>query len=297
MKKILTLTAMLAWAATAHAKLNVVTTTPDLGAIAAEIGGDKVEVTTLCKPTEDPHFVDAKPSFGVKLNKADVVLEGGAELEIGYLPRLLDDARNKKLEAGQPNHIAAYEGIQMMEVPSTLDRSKGDIHAAGNPHFMSDPASGRIVAEHICKTLSQLDPADSAVFEANLKKFQDHLDAKLAEWKKLLAPYQGREVVSYHNAWPYFAARFGLKMELFLEPKPGIPPSPAHLAEIIGKMKSENAHVIIVQAYQNRKTAETVASHAEGVVLDFPLFPGEKQTYTEWLDGLVNSLAKALAAK
>ena len=148
-----------------------------------------------------------------------------------------------------------------MEVPATLDRSKGDIHAAGNPHYMTDPANARIVAEHVANAFAELDPKSADAYRANLKKFTDELDAKMVEWQKLLAPYKGQQIVAYHDSWPYFAARFGLKIELFLEPKPGIPPTPAaHLAEVITKkMKAEKINVIIVDPYQNRKTAETVA--------------------------------------
>ncbi|MBI3850763.1 MAG: zinc ABC transporter substrate-binding protein [Verrucomicrobia bacterium] len=279
----------------AYAKLNVVVTTPDLSAIAKEIGGDKVEITTLARPTEDPHFVDAKPSFIVKLNRADVLIEGGAELEVGWLPALLEGSRNSKLSAGKPGRIACSEGISLLEVPSTLDRAKGDIHAAGNPHYMTDPANARIVAQHICNSLCQVDAGDCDNFKANLKKFQERIDAKMIEWQKLLIPYKGRVVVTYHNSWPYFARRFDLKAELFLEPKPGIPPTPSHLAEVIGRMKAENVKVIIVQPYQNRKTAEAVAGHTGATVLDFPTFPGKPaETYEDWMDGLVKSLAQAL---
>jgi zinc/manganese transport system substrate-binding protein len=281
----------------ALAKLNVVATTPDFGAITRQIGGDKIDLTTLAKVTEDPHFVDAKPSFIVKLNHADVLVEGGAELEIGWLPALLDQARNPKLEAGKPGRISCSEGIALLEVPSTLDRSKGDIHAAGNPHYMTDPLNGKVVAEHICNALCQLDPKSCDTFRSNLKQFNQQLDTALAAWQKLVAPHKGRPVVTYHNSWPYFAKRFELNMELFLEPKPGIPPTPAHLAEVITKMKTENARVIIVQPYQNRRTAEAVASHTEAAVLDFPSFPNEKQNYSDWMDGLVKSLAKALGEK
>ncbi|MGA2543854.1 MAG: metal ABC transporter substrate-binding protein [Verrucomicrobiota bacterium] len=278
-------------------KLEVVATTPDLGAIAREIGGDHITVADLAKPTEDPHFVDAKPSLVVKLNHADAVIEGGAELELGWLPALLDNARNSKLDTGKPGRILASEGLVLLEVPATLDRSRGDVHAAGNPHYMNDPLNGRVVAEHLCNAFSQLDPASAAYFRANLKKFEEQLDAKLAQWQALLAPYKGRDVVSYHNYWPYFAQRFGLKMELFLEPKPGIPPTPAHLAEVITKMKADNVRVIVVQPYQNRKTAETVAGHTDALVLDFPSFPAAGQTYAEWMDGLVKSLVKAFEAR
>ena len=280
----------------AAAKLNVVATTPDFGALAEEIGGNKIDLVTLAKPTEDPHFVDAKPSYIVKLNRADALIEGGAELEVGWLPALLEGARNAKLEAGKPGRIQASEGISLLEVPSALDRSKGDIHAAGNPHFMTDPMNGKIVAEHIANSFCQLDPKSCDYFRANLKQFEDKLNAKMAEWDKLLAPDKGKPVVTYHNYWIYFAKRFGVPMDLYLEPKPGIPPTPAHLAEVIQKMKAENIKVIAVQPYQNRKTAETVANHTSGALVNFPSFPGgtpETQTYLGWVDDLVKSLVKA----
>ncbi len=224
----------------AHAKLNVVVTTPDLASIAREIGGDQIELTALARPTEDPHFVDAKPSFIVKLNKAGVLLEGGAELEIGWLPPLLQGARNPKIQSGTPGYVLCNEGITMLEVPATLDRSKGDVHASGNPHFMSDPANGKIVAKHIASAFCQLDPKSCDVFKANLISFENRLDAKLSEWRKLLAPHKGKEVVTYHNYWIYFAKAFDLKMDLYLEPKPGIPPTPAHLAGASGRSHREN---------------------------------------------------------
>ncbi|MSU46491.1 MAG: zinc ABC transporter substrate-binding protein [Lacunisphaera sp.] len=291
------LIALVLLAATAQAKLRVVATTPDLGALAQEIGGDQIELTTLAKPTEDPHFVDAKPSFIVKLNHADVLVEGGAELELGWLGPLLDGSRNGKLAAGKPGRIVAAEGIYMLEVPATLDRAQGDVHAAGNPHFMCNPANSRIVAEHIARVFSALEPASRPAFAANLKRFEARLEGKISEWRTLLAPNKGTSVVTYHNYWIYFARYFDLKMELFLEPKPGIPPTPAHLAEIITRMKDEHLKLILVQPYQNRKTAETVASHTGGIVLDFPSFPmtsEETQGYVEWMDFLVKSLVKGI---
>src|SRR3954470_24726096 len=153
-----------------HAKLNVVATTPDLASIAKEIGGEHIEITTLAKPTEDPHFVDAKPSFILKLNRADVLVEGGAELEIGWLPALLDQCRNPKLAAGAPAHVMCNQGIAMLEVPSTLDRSKGDIHAAGNPHYSVDPVNARQAAENIANAFVTQDPKNAEGYKANLKK-------------------------------------------------------------------------------------------------------------------------------
>lgn len=280
----------------ASAKLNVVASTPDFGSIAQEIGGDRIDLITLARPTEDPHFVDAKPSFVVKLNRADALIEGGAELEVGWLPPLVDGSRNAKLQAGKPGRISCSEGISLLEIPSSLDRSKGDIHAAGNPHYMADPLNAKIVAEHIAKAFCQLETKSCDVFKANLKKFNERLDAKMAEWQKMLAPFAGQQVVAYHNSLPYFARRFGLKMDLFLEPKPGIPPSPAHLAEVITKMKTGNIKVILAQPYQNRKTAEAVAGHTGGIVVDFPTFPrSPSETYDAMMDGVVKSLASALA--
>jgi zinc/manganese transport system substrate-binding protein len=299
MKSILTLLSILLLLTTAaFAKLNVVATTPDIAAIAREVGGDHIDVTTMAKPTEDPHFVDAKPSFIVKLNHADVLLEGGAELEIGWLPALLDQSRNTKL-SGPPGHVKCSDGVQLLEVPSTLDRSKGDIHAAGNPHFLVDPANAKIVAQNIANAFSELDSKSAADYRANAKKFTDALDAKIAEWQKTLAPYKGHQIVAYHNSWLYFGKRFGLVIDLFLEPKPGVPPTPTHLAEVITKMRADNVHVIIVDPYLNRRTAETVASKTSATVVDVTQFPGgvkgTEGGYIQLLDYLVNSVAHALA--
>jgi len=289
---------LLALTNTATAKLNVVVTTPDFAAIASAIGGDETSVTTLAKPTEDPHFVDAKPSFIVKLNRADALIEGGADLEIGWLPALLDQSRNTKLASGAPGRIACNQGIELLEVPAALDRSKGDIHAAGNPHYLTDPANARIVAQHIADGFARLDPKSAAVYRANLTKFTSRLDEKLAEWEKLLAPFKGQRVVAYHDSWPYFAHRFELKIDLFLEPKPGIPPTPVHLAEVITQMRAEHIRAILVEPYQNKRTAQTVAADTGAVALDVSQFPGgvkgTEAGYIELMDCDIHAVAKAL---
>jgi zinc/manganese transport system substrate-binding protein len=293
--------AFLLLAGPAQAKLNVIVTTADLASLAHEVGGSNVEITTLAKPTEDPHFVDAKPSFILKLNRADVLVEGGAELEIGWLPALLDQCRNPKLAAGSPAHVMCNQGIAMLEVPSTLDRSKGDIHAAGNPHYSVDPVNARQAAENIANAFVTQDPKNAEGYKANLKKFTDALDAKLVEWQKTLGPYKGQQIVAYHNSWIYFGNRFGLKIDLFLEPKPGVPPTPTHLAEVIAKMRADKVHVIIVDPYLNRRTAETVASKTDATVVDVSQFPGgvkgTEGGYIPLLDYLVSSLANALGPK
>ncbi len=285
-------------ASVAEAKLNVVATTADLGAIAKEIGADHIELTVLAKPTEDPHWLDAKPGLIAELNHADVLVEGGAELEIGWLPALLDQARNSKIVAGAPGHISCAIGVPLLDVPTTLDRSRGDIHAAGNPHYVIAPSNGKIVAKNITDGLCANDAKSADYYRANLKKFDDAIDAKLVEWHKKLDPFKGRSIVAYHDSWPYFAREFGLRIDLFLEPTPGTPPTPAHLADVILKMRGEHATAIIVDPYLDRKTAETVARDTNAWIVDVTQFPGGIQGteggYIQLVDYLVNKLAQAL---
>jgi zinc/manganese transport system substrate-binding protein len=284
----------------AAAQIRVVATTPDLASVAREIGGDKVSVVALAKPTEDPHYVDAKPSHIVTLNRADALIEGGAELELGWLPPLLENSRNSKISAGAPGRIVASDGVKMLEIPTSFDRSKGDVHSLGNPHFMIDPVTVRIIARNIADHLAQVDPKNAATYNGNLTRFNTKLDAKHADWQKELAPYRGARIVTYHKDFVYFAERFGLVIVDELEPKPGIAPSPAHLAQVIIKMKATNAKVILVQPFQNRKTAETVARQTGATVLDVPQQPGaapNTTTYFDMMDNLVHTLAGGLGAQ
>jgi len=284
-------------AMTAQAKINVVATLPDFAAVARVVGGDYVDVTSLAKPTEDPHFVDARPSFVVKLREADVLIDGGAELEIGWLPPLLQNARNPKIELGQPGRVQASQGIRLMEVPAQLSRAAGDVHAAGNPHFMVDPIIAKAVAAHIASAFATVDPAHAADYQTNEKQFESTINSKLQEWGAKLLPYRGQSIVAYHDSWIYFAHRFGFKIDIFLEPKPGIPPSPSHLAEVIAEMKAQKIKAILVEPYQNRKIAEKVAQETGGKVVDFAQFPGalpDTDTYVKMIDALVNRLAAAL---
>ena len=284
----------------ASAQLRVVATTPDLASVAREIGGDRVNVVALAKPTEDPHFVAAKPSFIVTLNRADALIEGGAELELGWLPPLLENARNGKIAAGAPGRVVASEGIRLLEIPTSFDRSKGDIHSLGNPHFMVDPVSAKIVARNIASHLGQIDPKDAATYNSNLARFNSRIDSKLADWQKQLAPYRGAKIVTYHRDFIYLAQRFGLSIVDELEPKPGIAPSPSHLAQVILEMKRNNARVILVQPFQNRKTAETVARQTGAAVLDTPQQPGAVSgttTYFDMVDNLVRQLASGLGVQ
>lgn len=293
------LAALFAAGSIAGAQLRVVATTPDLASVAREIAGNRANVVALAKATEDPHFVDAKPSFVVTLNRADALVEGGAELELGWLPPLLENSRNSKIAAGAPGHIVASEGIRLLEIPTSFDRSKGDIHSLGNPHFMIDPVAAKTVARNIANHLGQIDPKNAATYNANLAKFNGRIDAKLAAWQQQLAPYRGAKIVTYHRDFIYLAQRFGLTIVDELEPKPGIAPSPAHLAQVIGKMRANNVKVILVQPFQNRKTAETVARQTGATVLDTPQQPGaasNTNSYFDMMDNLVGALARGLGA-
>ena len=283
--------------ADAQAKLQAVATTPDLAALLEVIGGDRVAVKALAKPTEDAHFVDAKPSHIVTLNRADLLIEGGAELEIGWLPALLESARNDKLAPGAPGRIIASHGIRMLEIPTTFDRAKGDVHAMGNPHFLLDPLAVKIVVAQIAQQLSIIDASSAALYSANLERFDAALDRKLAEWQALLAPHAGARIVTYHKDFVYFAERFKLQIVENLEPKPGIAPSPAHLAKVIEIIRANDVKVILVQPYQNRRTAETVARQAGVTVVYASQQPGAAKntdTYIALMDSIVRTVAAAL---
>jgi zinc/manganese transport system substrate-binding protein len=297
MKKVLLILSIALCAFSVEAKINVVATLPDLGSLAREIAGENINLTVLAKPTEDPHFVDARPSFVVALRSADVLIDGGAELELGWLPPLLQNARNPKLDVGKPGRVQASQGIRLMEIPANLTRAAGDVHALGNPHFTVDPIIAKAIAQHIAQAFAAADSANASSYEANYKKFEAAINAKLQEWGSAMLPFKGQHVVAYHDSWPYFAHRFGLNIDIFLEPKPGIPPSPSHLAEVIAEMKAQKIKAIIVEPYHDRKIAERVAEATGAKVVDFAQYPGalpNTETYVKLIDKLVANLGAAL---
>jgi ABC-type Zn uptake system ZnuABC Zn-binding protein ZnuA len=298
-RKLLTLVVVLLIPAAipARAGLKIVATTPDYAALAAAIGGDRLSIKTLAKATEDPHFVDAKPSHIVTLNRADVLIESGAALEIGWLSTLVEGARNKNVLPGAAGRLKGSDGIQLLDVPAVLDRSQGDVHALGNPHFLMDPLNAGIVAEHLAEVFCRLDIDGCASYQDNLARFRRTLDARMKTWTEKLAPYRGTPIVTYHNTWRYFVKRFGLEAETFLEPKPGIPPSPPHLTKVIKKMKAAGMKVILVEPFQPRKTAEVVAGHTGATVVDVCQFPGglpDTDDYFSLMDVVVNGISSAL---
>ena len=285
------------WAA--EAKLNIIATTPDLAAIARSVGGDRVEITTLVRPTEDAHFIDAKPSFIVKLNRADALIEGGAELESGWLPALLAGARNPKLAEGQPGRISARIGIQMLEVPEKLDRSQGDLNASGNPHYLIAPSNARMVAATLAQGLSQLDPAGAEIYQAAMRSFQQELDTKLASWKSKLSAHKGRQMIAYHNSWIYFATEFELKVDHLMEPKPGVPPSASRLGALIKTIQEEDIRIVLAEPYLSRRLPETLSEKSGIRIVPVSQFPGgikgTDRGYIELLDTLVTAIAEGLS--
>jgi zinc/manganese transport system substrate-binding protein len=279
--------------AMAYAKLNVVATLPDLAAIAREIGGDKIEATSIGKAGEDPHFVQAKPGYIVMLNRADVLIENGLDLEIGWLPALLDQTRNPKIRPGAPGRIVAAEGVPLLERPAQpVTRAMGDVHPGGNPHFLLDPERGKIAAKNICDGLSRVDPKDADEFRANLETFNRRVDEAMAGWQTLLAPFRGAHIVTYHRSMSYLAERFGLNVINTIEPKPGIPPSPSHLAELIEQMKAHNVKVILMEVWHERRTPALVAQKTGARLLEVPT--QSAGDYLSVCDGIVKQLAAAL---
>lgn len=278
MKALLTTVALaLALASTqaAPGRLNVVATTPDLGAIAEEIGGDRVKVTSLARATEDPHFVDARPSFIRLLNQADALIEGGAELEIGWLPPLVNNARNAKILADAPGRIVASRGVKMLDVPSgPIDRSQGDFHVAGNPHYTLDPANCGLVAATIAEAFAKLDPPSASAYESRRQRFQAKLDEKLAEWMKLMEPFRGAKVLTYHKTYDYLAARFGLVVAGQIEPKPGIEPSPTHINALVPRMKAEGVKLVMIEPNRSPKTPIYLARQIGAEVVVLPSLVG-----------------------
>lgn len=288
-------------AAPAAAKLRVVSSLEDLSSIAQAVGGDRVETFSLARGYQDPHYVDAKPSFILRLSRADLLIVAGLELEIGYRPPLVDQSRNAAIHVGGRGYLDASKGCEILDVPtSAVTRAMGDVHPYGNPHYWTDPENGRRIARAIAARLGELDPEGVGTFAANLERFESRLDAKLEEWTGRMAPYAGAEVVTFHKSWSNFARRFELDVVDHVEPKPGIPPTPSHTLALINRMKSDGIGVILVEPYFDLKTPEFIAGKtgAEIVVL-YPSVGGTKEIedYFDLFDVNIDAMVKALEAR
>jgi len=279
-------------------KLKVVTTLSDFASLAAAVGGDRVETDALAKGYQDPHFVEPKPSFVLKLHDADVLIVAGLELEIGYLPPLLDQARNEKIRPTGAGYLDASAGCDILDKPAgQVTRAMGDVHPYGNPHYWLDPANGRVIARAIAAKLAALDPAGAADYAKNLADFEAKLKAGEARWAARLAPFKGAKIVTYHSSWPNFAKAFGLDVVGFLEPKPGIPPSPQHKLEIINLMNAQKIPIILMEVYFDRKDPDFVASKTGSTVVVIPPSVGGEpaaKDYVSLFDVDVEKIAVAL---
>jgi zinc/manganese transport system substrate-binding protein len=288
-------------AAPVLARVQVVTSLQDFASIADAVGGKRVETFALARGYQDPHFVEPKPSFILRLSKADLLIVAGLELEVGYLPPLIDQSRNAKIRPGGPGYLDASAGCDILERPTgTVTRAMGDVHPFGNPHYWLDPENGRIIARSIAARLKSLDAAGAAEYDANLAAFEAKLTEGTKRWEAALAPYAGAELVTYHNSWPNFLKRFKLVAAAYVEPKPGVPPSPAHIVELIDMMRAKKIPVILMEPYFDRKTPAQIAEKTGATLLILiPSVGGRPETkdYFGLFDYDVKLLADALAAK
>jgi zinc/manganese transport system substrate-binding protein len=286
--------------ASAASKLNVVTSTQDLASLTQEVGGDRVEVNFIGRGYQDPHFVEPKPSFLLLLRRADLLISVGLQLEIGWLPPLITQCGNGKIQVGAQGYLEAAQFAQILEIPTTqVTRAMGDVHPLGNPHYWLDPENGRRIARGIAGKLGELRPADVAYFQQRLQAFEQRLTQEEQKWDDLMKPFHGRKVVTYHRSWPNFLKRYELISAGEIEPRPGIPPSPGHTLELISMMKRDNVKIILVEPYFDRKTPDSIARATGGqVVVLLPSVGGEKEVtdYFKLFDYDLGLLARAFQA-
>jgi ABC-type Zn uptake system ZnuABC Zn-binding protein ZnuA len=295
MKKIiLCATLLLGLVLPAWAKpINVVTTTEDLKSITESIGKEKVKVYSLGRGTQNYHFLSAKPSYMMKAKKADLFIRIGLDLEIGYESLILEGSRNRKIQIGRSGHLDASAGIERLEVIEVVDRSMGDVHPYGNPHYWLDPMNAKIIASNIKVRLAELSPEDEPYFQENLSRFHEQIDKKMEEWTRQLAPYQQKKIATYHRSWIYFTERFGFDIACELEPKPGVPPSPGHLKHVIDVVKRDNVDIILNENFYASKAARFVSGEIGAQVVILPISVGGEQGATDYLT-LMDTIVKKI---
>src|SRR5712672_3017652 len=269
--------------ARAASKIQIMTATTDLASLAQEVGGDKVEVESIARGYQDPHFVDAKPSFLLKLKRADLLIVVGLELEIGWLPPLINQSTNPKIQVAAPGYLDASRFAKILEIPTgQVTRAEGDVHPLGNPHYWLDPENGLRIAKGIADKLSEMRPGDAAYFAQRFTDFEQRLKQADQRWLAEMKPYEGRKIVTYHRYWPNFAEHFHLNVVGYVEPRPGIPPSPQHTVELIQQMKRDDIKVIVVEPYFDLKTPNAVARETGGKVLVLPPSVGGEKEITDY---------------
>ena len=288
-------------ATSVRADLKVATSLTDLASVAQFVGGKHVTAQSLCRGFEDPHFVPAKPSLMKAIQHADIFVSTGLELDGGWLPLVLPGSRNPKIQPGAKGFVDASQGITVLEKPSgTVSRAEGDIHPLGNPHYYLDPKALEVVADHLAQVFASQDPANAADYAANAKSFDARMDASLEKWQKQLEPYRGTPVVPYHKNFIYFIDRFGLKEFGNVEPKPGIPPTPRHIAELADAMKGSGVKLVLYQPYYKADASQELAKRAGGTAIEVATevggMPGTDDVFAKF-DLLVSSIAGALSGK
>src|SRR5947199_7587847 len=289
--------ALLAGAAQAK-KLDVITSTTDMAALAQEVGGDKINVEALAKGYQDPHFVEPKPSFLLKLRHADLLIVVGLELEIGWLPPLISQSTNPKIQVGAPGYFDASRFAKILEIPTgQVTRAEGDVHPLGNPHYWLDPENGKRIAKAMADKFGELHPNDRAYFQQQLASFTERLDTAEKRWLSMMAPYKGTKMVTYHRSFPNFAERFSLDIVGYVEPRPGIPPTPQHTLDLINEMKRQNVKLVLVEPYFDMKTPMSIGRETGAQVLVMPPSVGgtkDVSDYFKLFDYDVNLVVEAI---
>jgi ABC-type Zn uptake system ZnuABC Zn-binding protein ZnuA len=301
MKRLLIAAIPLLLAAPARAELRVVGATEDMAALAREVGGDKVKVDAIARGYQDPHFVEAKPSFILILAKADLLIAVGRELEISWLPPLVNQSRNARIQPGASGYLDASQNVRILDIPTgAVTRAMGDVHPSGNPHYWLDPNNGRLVAQAIEAKLSELDRANAAYYDQRYADFDRRLAEAEKRWDAAMAPYKGLKIVTYHRSWTNFADRFKLDVIGFVEPKPGVPPSPQHTIDLIKAMKAAGIKVLLVEPYFDLKTPNSIGRETGASVLVMPPSVGGEKAITDYIklfDYDVDLFAKAAGGR
>lgn len=280
--------------ALAQEKIRVVTTLPVLAELVKAVGGDRVEVTAIATPLQDPHFVDAKPSYILAASRADVFVLAGMDLEVGWEPLVREGSRNAAIQVGGPGYVDASAHVRKLGVPTgRVDRSRGDVHPYGNPHYWLDPLNAVPLTADIALALSRVDPQNAGTYNDRRQRFLAELDRRMTGWRSRMAPLEGTPVVTYHESWEYFARRFGLELVGALEPKPGIPPSPSHLAQLMDRMKAREVKLILKEPYYEDKNPDLVARETGARVVELPNQPQTGQDYFAFVDSLVDRVVTA----
>jgi zinc/manganese transport system substrate-binding protein len=296
MRQLFLAVALLLFATPAAAKVRVVTSIETLASLARAVGGDRVEVQALGKGYADPHFIEPKLSLVTVLNRADLLAYVGLELEVGWLPGLVTQSRNPRIQAGQPGHLDCSTIIPVQDIPTQkVDRSMGDIHPRGNPHYWIPPDNALRIAQELANRLAAIDPDGAGGYSANLKRFREEVGRRLPGWNEQAKKVRGQKIVTYHKSWGYVSSWLGLQEVGYVEPKPGVPPSPQHLANLIALMKREGVRLVLVEMFYSRRTADLVAAKAGARLLSMPADVGAFPAISDWfkiVDAVLATLTK-----